>query len=689
MAPAGVGSCSRLSDSRGNGAHKWDTGGISAKFTTAPGRKAGRKGQTCARLEETLLTAERAQRRWGLDDLEFSPDGTRVAFSVQSPIEGPEAVWDIWVLNAASSNLRQFTFSASNNRQPHWSPETERLAFLSDRSGSMQIHWLRPQGGEATQLTYCPTAVESFAWSPDGRRIAFVAPEPREEEEQRREEELVRLMGMHFYNHDKPLQLWVVDVESGKTRRLTSSPWRIAHSYWAPNFVWGPKGEFLYVSAADDSHFELLSNRICTVRVSDGAIREFARPPGGFGKLRLSPDKKTLSYLGPREDAFESDDLYLQPLSGGVRRNLTGASIDRRLWEYEWLADGRIMVQALSGFHSRFFICSQDGQAEEFEGFDVPASGHYGYAKPFAATSDRLVFVGERASVAAELWVSSAPGQAKRVSNFNREWDDIPVTPMEIIRYPSFDGLEIEAGLLKPAGYQEGTRVPLVMLVHGGPSAKFSDRFRWWAQMLPSHGIAVLCPNVRGSTGYGYEFLVANRYDWGGGDYRDVMAGVDYMIEQGIADPERLGIGGWSYGGYMSAWAITQTTRFKAAVIGAPMTNLVSEFGTEERWASNYFTWYFGTPYESLDLFIQRSPITHVRNVRTPALLMNGESDDNTPLGQSLEFYRGLKRYGVESELAVYTGAGHFPRDSVPQQIDLHRRFVGWLVEHLKGAGTD
>ena len=526
------------------------------------------------------------------------------------------------------------------------------------------------------------TSVESFVWSPDGRRIAFVAPDPRTEEERRQEKEIVRFVGMYFYQATRPLQLWALDVESGESRKLTRSPWRIADSYWEPNITWAPGGDLLYVSATNDPLPDLLTNRIYTVRGSDGNIREFARPHGGFGKLKVSPDGKMLSYLGARGEAFEDDDLFVMPLSGGSPRNLTGASINRRLWGYEWLPDGRVMVQALWGFHSKFFVCSLDGKAEEYQGLDVPASGHYGYSKAFAATPDTLVFVGERAEVAPELWISTAPGRAQQISHFNREWDGIPLAPIEIVQYASFDGVEIEAGLLKPADYQEGTRIPLVILIHGGPSAKFSDRFRWWAQMLTSHGIAVLCPNIRGSTGYGYEFLVSNRYDWGGGDFKDVLAAADHVIGLGVADPDRLGIGGWSYGGYMSAWAITQTTRFKAAVIGAPMTDMISMYGSSERWSHYYDTWYLGTPYENRERFIQMSPVTHVQNVRTPALLMVGERDENTPLGQCLEFFRGLQRHGVESKLAVYTGAGHFPRDT-RQQIDVHQRFVGWFLKHL------
>ena len=203
-----------------------------------------------------------------------------------------------------------------------------------------------------------------------------------------------------------------------------------------------------------------------------------------------------------------------------------------------------------------------------------------------------------------------------------------------------------------------------MVLVHGGPTARWSDTFEPWGQLLAARGYAVLYPNVRGSTGYGHRFLEMNRGDWGGGDFKDVMAGVDALIARGIADPDRLGIGGWSYGGYMAAWAVTQTNRFKAAVSGAPVIDLASEFGTED--GSSYDEWFYGTPYERLDGFIRSSPITHVKNVKTPTLLLQGESDGTDPIGQSQQFYRGLKRYGVESDFVLYPREPHGLREQTP-----------------------
>jgi dipeptidyl aminopeptidase/acylaminoacyl peptidase len=223
-------------------------------------------------------------------------------------------------------------------------------------------------------------------------------------------------------------------------------------------------------------------------------------------------------------------------------------------------------------------------------------------------------------------------------------------------------------------------------LVHGGPTGRWVDGFEPWGQLLAARGYAVFYPNVRGSTGYGQKFVEMNRADWGGGDFKDVMAGVDALVARGIADPNRLGIGGWSYGGYMAAWAVTQTTRFKAAVSGAPVIDMASEFGTEN--GSAYDEWFYGTPYEKLDGFIKSSPMTFVKNVKTPTLLLQGEDDLTDPIGQSQQFYRGLKRYNVETDLVLYPREPHGLREE-KHLLDRMQRIVAWFDRYLKTTASD
>jgi dipeptidyl aminopeptidase/acylaminoacyl peptidase len=246
----------------------------------------------------------------------------------------------------------------------------------------------------------------------------------------------------------------------------------------------------------------------------------------------------------------------------------------------------------------------------------------------------------------------------------------------------------VEAALMKPAAPPAGGRAPLVLLVHGGPSSNFSAGYGWdvsWGQMLAAHGYAVLMVNPRGSDGYSEDFLKANRADWGGGDYKDLMAVLDAVIAKGGVDPERLGIGGWSYGGEMAAWAITQSHRFKAAVAGAGVYDQQAEFETESEPQGD--EWYFGTPWEHPQIFARNSPATYIGNARTPTLILDGEDDTANPVGQSKGLYRALKHLGVETQMVLYPGEGHSPRKG-SNNIDMFERILAWYDRHLKAGRT-
>jgi dipeptidyl aminopeptidase/acylaminoacyl peptidase len=615
------------------------------------------------------LSPEQTLKRRRISDLQLSPDGTRIAMTVAEPVKGTKRNSDVWIYEIKTRQLSRFTTSDESDNRPRWSPDGKTLAFLSDRSEKTQIYFIPVRGGEAEALTEGKNSVRSFEWSPDGRWIAFLAPEPKTEEEEKKEEEKddARVVD----RDDRVSRLWIIDVDSRDVRQLTRDNWRIS------TYCWMPQADRLIISATEHPQPELLTHRIYSLRISDGAIQHIASPARPYGNLRISPDGKTIAYVGTHVDGPTAHDLFLHPVSGGEPRNLTRSSIDRPVSSFIWRKSGTLLVLATTGFTNRFYNMTQDGKAETIEGFEVHPMDS------FTAGSGLLAFVAQTATEAPELWISQRSGRAEKVTHFNAEWDTIAVIRPEIFHYPSLDGRKIEAALLKPKDYKRGTRVPLVVLVHGGPSGRWSDSFQAWGQLLVGRGFAVLYPNIRGSTGYGYEFLAMNRRDWGGGDFKDVMAGVDFMIERGIADPERLGIGGWSYGGYMAAWAVTQTDRFKASVSGAPMTDLASEYGTEMASINSYDTWYLGNPYENLDLFVERSPVTHVKKARTPTLILCGENDVTDPIGQCQQFYRGLKRYGIETEFVVYPREGHGIREE-KHQIDLLNRVIDWFIRYLK-----
>jgi len=640
---------------------------------TSPVLSRDRTGDRSGRADTGTagaLSPEQVLRRYQVSDLQLSPDETKIAMSVTEPIKGTERRTNIWVFDTGARSIQRFTASSKSDRNPRWSPDGQSLAFLSNRADTIQIYLMPLSGGEAEALTESKTPIRSFEWSPDGRRIAFLSADPRTEEEEKKLKE--KDDSIVIDKNDKDPRLRVIELESRKVEDLTKDKLRISQ------FVWAPAGDRLLLSATDHPRRDLNSNRLYFIAIRDRKLEEIETPRGPFSNLDISADGTTLAYLGARTaDGPEPHDLFVRPLAGGSARNLTGSSIDRPISSFRRLKDGRYLVHAMTGFGTTLYKVTQAAEAEALKAFEVYPSSSF-------VVGERLLgFVGETTTKAPELWISTTSGIAERGTHFNKEWDAIPLIAPEIVRYPSFDGKQIEAALLKPSSYKQGSRIPFVVLVHGGPSGLFADRFHAWSQLLVARGYAVLLPNIRGSLGYGHDFLIINRHDWGGGDWRDVTAGVDYAISQGIADPERLGIGGWSYGGYMAAWAVTQTNRFKASVSGAPMTDLASEFGTESAGVNIGDTWALGTPYENLELFNNRSPVTFVKNVKTPTLLLNGEEDTTDPIGQCQQFYRGLRRYNVETEFVMYPRMGHGPSEE-KHQLDVLKRMIAWFEKYLK-----
>jgi dipeptidyl aminopeptidase/acylaminoacyl peptidase len=603
-----------------------------------------------------------------ISDLNFSKDGQRVAFTVTEPVKGNDRNRDIWMLDVASRQVRQLTFSPKSESQPRWNPRKNELAFLSNRDGVTQIYLLSMDGGEAFPLTEGKSGIQSFDWSPDGREIAYLAPEPRTsaEEQNEKDKDDARVVD----RDEKHARLWIIDVESKKTRQLTSGNWRISEMKWLPS------GDKLILVATDHPESDQNTERIFSIPAAGGEMTRISAPAGPFGMVTVSGDGKFLAYLAARVNGPSPHDLYLQALDGGPARNVTGSKLDRPVGSYVWLADGSILGLVQNGFKTGFYRISQDGSAKP-----IPLPGQSGNPGSFVtADSGAIAFVEQTATKLPELWLYDGKNPAEKVSRFNESWDKIPLSEPEFLRYKSFDGTEIEGALLKPLGYQGG-RLPLIVLIHGGPTARWQDSFEAWGQMLVSRGYAVFYPNVRGSTGYGWQFLESNRADWGGGDFKDVMAGADFLIQRGVADADRLGIGGWSYGGYMAMWAVTQTNRFKASVAGAGLSDLASEYGTEE--GPSFDEWFYGVPYEKLDGFIKSSPITYLKNARTPTLILQGDADTTDPIGQSEEFYRGLKRYRVKSDFVIYPREGHGIREE-KHMLDMYRRILAWYDQYVK-----
>jgi dipeptidyl aminopeptidase/acylaminoacyl peptidase len=625
-----------------------------------------------------LLTPEASLNLRSISDLQFSPDGSRVAFVVTEPPKGERRARHIWLYEKTSGSVRQFTYSAKDESSPRWSPDGKQLAFTSNRGDQQQIYVMRADGGEASAVTKGKRSVSSFAWSPDGKQIAFLAPDAKSEVEEKKDKDKD---DAHVVDkEDKHARLWLLTLDSGEAKALTEPKWDIREA------VWHPAGTGLILNATDHPESDQNTERIFFFRLWDttngarkevNSMTEVLAPRGPFGNIRIAADGQRMAFVGCREDGPIPHDLILARHGEKGTQNLTGASVDRPVFDFRWSKDGGLLAVVEDGFHTKFVAFTANGAMK-----DIPAVP----ANPNAfgvSDSGEVAFAGQTATTPQELWLWDQKNAPKQISHLNDSWKEYALLAPEFYKYKSFDGLEIDAALLKPIGYDGKSKLPLIALIHGGPTGAWQDSIEIWGQLLAARGYAIFYPNIRGSSGYGQKFIESNRGDWGGGDYRDVMAGVEDLIAKGIADPDKLAIGGWSYGGYMSEWAITQTTRFKAAVSGAGLSNLISEYGTEQ--GPSYDEWFYGLPYEPEKVagFLNSSPFVHLKSVKTPTLILQGDADPVDPLGQSQELYRGLKRYGVETELVVYPREPHGFHEE-KHLLDRLNRILAWYDKHLK-----
>ena len=606
------------------------------------------------------LTIEKAMLVREPSDLQFSPDGQRVALTLQEPLPDKPSVRHIWVYDLARHELRQWTWSGKSESMPRWSPDGRTLAFLSDREESQQI-WLMPvSGGEAMKLTTAKNSVESFHWSPDGSRIAYLATDPKtsDEEKKQKDQDDARVIDVDR----KPVRAWTVDVPTKATHRITAGPWNLRDIEWMPD------GKRLIAVATDRPADDRRTDRLYSVAIEDGRVEELLNPPGPIGRIQVDPSGATVAYNSSPGDGPTAQDLFLLPLDTKNPRNLTGPAMDRPVLSFQWMADGEIAALFQNGFHTELNAIRKRRKLVTDDSLDV--------SQFTVSPAGAVAYVAESASVLPELFV-----EGKAVSRFNEAFRNVAIQKPELYRFRSFDGTEVEAALYRGAGAAGNQPQPVLVMIHGGPAGSWRNRFDALTQLFVARGYTVMAPNIRGSVGYGQKFVASNRGDWGGGDYKDVMAGVDDLIKRGIADPNRIGIGGWSYGGYMAEWAITQTDRFKFAISGAGMADLATEFGTESHSAGD--EWYYGVPYENLAGFQKSSPITFIKNAKTPTLILQGEADTTDPISQSQMLYRGLKRYHVPAEFVVYPREPHGLRE--PKHIaDRYRRSLEWADKYLK-----
>ncbi len=645
----------------------------------------------------TGWTPETSMKIKAVGNVRVSPDGKRVLFTVNDPImtvEKSEYLTNIWVANADGSDAYQITFGEKSSTSPDWSPDGKWIAFTSSRSGKSNLYLLRASGGEAEMITDVKNGVVGFAWSPDGQSIALRATDPlsADEEKGNKGKEDSRWIDENIkLNH-----IYVVPIvrnAEGKRemRQLTKGQFTVGSGGpGGSGFDWSPDGKtIVFTHSRTPQANDWPTADVSIVDVATAQIKSLAATPAAESDPIYSPDGRWIAMLisdNPPTWATQTR-IHLIPPSGGTPKPLT-ATFDEQPNLIEWAADSK-----------RVYFSETRGTSTAISAINVETGAIADLDKGRAVSSginlnhSRTMFGLTRQENGApqEAHITRADSFAPtRVSSINSDVPKLPLGKMEVVRWKSQDGMEIEGILNYPVDYKAGVRVPLLLVIHGGPTGVFVQTFAASPNLYPTgvfnaRGYAVLRPNPRGSSGYGKKFRYANYKDWGGGDYRDLMAGVDHVISMGVADPERLGVMGWSYGGFMTSWVITQTKRFKAASIGAAVTNLMSFTGTAD--IPSFIPDYMGAQFwDDLEVYRRHSAMFNIKGVSTPSLIQHCEGDLRVPISQGYELYNALKQQRVPVRMLVIPRQAHGPTEP-KMMLKVMQTNVEWF-DKMIGAGS-
>ncbi len=644
------------------------------------------------------LTAELIVDQNFPQDVQIAPDGKHVAYILAPSGKKEEHETSaIWIASTDHAReTRQFTAGEAHDRHPRWSPDGKHLAFLSDRArrGTAQLYLIAADGGEALALTSIKNkkSVDDFTWSPGGGQLAFTsADEPTEEGEKERDD--ARVYGEKWPH----ARLRLLLLATKEITTLAAGERHIA------DFTWHPQGTEIAYVVQQTPDLEARAHEVVIERIAiaGGEPQVVCHFPCAIHSLTWSQDGSTLFFLAPvAKKSQSSTAVHAVPAQGGeptpIACSQTNCAAEvRAIQQVPSLA---ILIG--EGLGSRIdlldpkkggavtLLGEMDGErAVEYDSWDVRRS------EDGTLTVAVVRSAGDQPR---EMWAGQEQAThnarsiaMQQISNHQGQFAGIAFGKQEPFFWTASDGLELDGILIRPAEEAEASPLPMVVLVHGGPYGRWGQEFHVhpldWGQWLALAGYVVLMPNPRGGFGHGEQFAAAARGEVGQADYQDVIAAVDTAIARGIADPERLGIGGWSQGGFMSAWAVTQTARFKAAVMGAGVSDwgmmiMTSDVPDFEQELGGSAPWDGPAQRRHLEL----SPITFARNVSTPVLMLHGENDARVPLSQATGFHRALRKQGVPVEFVVYPREPHGVAERA-HQIDILKRVRRWYDRWLKG----
>jgi dipeptidyl aminopeptidase/acylaminoacyl peptidase len=682
---------------------------------------AGGSAQSSA-SSPRLITIDDYFRIQAAHDPQLSPDGKWVAYAVdQATLKTDKNETRLWMVPSTGGDALPMTADGVSSTHPRWSPDGKFLAFLSARNeGKTQVWLLNRLGGEAQQLTDAVQDVQDFSWSPDGHRLVLILKDPTPEELDAAKEKSAAAhssAASDFDSEDKKIKSkrpWVIDRLQFKVDELGYIDRRRTHLYildvgrksviqvTSGDFddsepAWSPDSKLLaFTSNRSTPDPDLNYNTDIWVVSANNTdkgthLTQITTNPGLDMSATWSPDGQWIAYVSMLDAHlfdYATRHLAVSPAAGGPAKVLT-LSLDRMVSNPRFSPDGQSIYFIVdeAGTQNLAQIRFGDGQmgARPVSGSVFVGSYSVGAGASGNAASGTIAVQMATIDHPDEIY-TLVGGKLTQVSHVNDAlFAQLKVSHGEYVHFKSRDGTQVSGYLYKPIDYVSGQKYPTLLVPHGGPVWAYYAEFSHLAQLYAANGYAVLFPNPRGSTGYGQDYCKAIYADWGNKDFQDDMAMADYAIEQGLADPDKLGVGGWSYGGISTDFIITQTTRFKAAISGAGAAEFSSLYG-HDQYQKDYET-ELGLPWEAQAAWIKISPFRNVAKVTTPTLFMGGNIDWNVPILGGEQMYQALKRLGRTTELVVYPDEYH--EFTLPSHIeDRLQRNLAWYAHFVKGDAT-
>jgi dipeptidyl aminopeptidase/acylaminoacyl peptidase len=650
-----------------------------------------------------------------VSDPQISPEGTWVAYTIRTlDAKEDRRDTDVWMspmtpfASTSGSAAVRVTASPKPESRPRFSPDGRYLAFLSGREGDKSQVWLLDRrGGEAVKLTDYKSDVGDLAWSPDSKKLALIVgdvdpdnpddpaapgPDGKPKDGAAKTPKPIVIRRLQFkrdregYLRELRSHLYVFDVAAKTSEQITSGPYDDEEPVWSPDGRWiaFASNRTAEPDANDNHDIFLIAPR------AGETPKALTTSPGSDTAPSFSPDGKWITYVAggaPEDIWYGTSAVAVVPVDGGPARQLT-REVDRNVKSPRFTPDGKSIL----------FLVDEGGTVHLAR---VPVAGGGAKAVERIVSGDRevesysqgphgeLAVLESQPSYPAEISAVEPNGGLRRLTAVNDDFlRGIRLAKVQRLKVKSADGQEIDAFLTLPPDASTGPgkpRLPTILRIHGGPTDQYTLGFQAEWQMLAAHGYAVVTANPRGSSGYGRDFSRVLWADWGNKDYEDVNAAVDQVIAMGIADPERLGVGGWSYGGILTDYVITKTGRFKAAISGSSETNYLANYGTDhyqKEWEAE-----LGLPWKNPQLWMRLSPFYQVEKITTPTLLLCGAIDVNVPCLNSEQLFQALRRLGRDTELVIYPDQFHSIEK--PSYVkDRYERYLAWYDKHLKPAQT-